>query len=1105
MKDLLSGVLEDKSIMEMSECFQREKGEAFIYGLGSSQKHACLAACIIERRKKGFRGPVVIVTGDSQQSVEWQEDFRGLLPEEKILSLPVVDMADFSTAAKSMELMSRRMDILGKLIRGECVTIVASANAAAQKGMSSQDFQRLSLAVKIGDEIEREVLIEKLSALGYQRIEQVDTAGQYSIRGGIVDVYPINALEPVRMEFFDNEVDSLRHFSLETQRSIKNVSSVEIMPVGMSEKGECRESFLSFVPAGCNVVLDEPMRIREQLAKLVKENPEAKGKLVTWEDIQVIASEKNLMYLALLLQKVYGGTPDTLISIRVKAMTSYNRQLDILAGDIQEWQEKKQKILFLMSDTSKIAFVEGFLKERNISSEGISIIYGTLLNGFELPGAKVSVVTEKDIFGHQKRKALSVSKDERITHFREIKEGDYVVHVNFGIGKYMGVRTIEMNGIHRDYLHIKYGGEDKLFLPVDQVHLLQKYIGSEGEVPELHKMSGAKWQKQVSKAKKAVEDIAEELIALYAARKKAVGYAFAKDDFMQEEFEEAFPYQETRDQLMAISDVKRDMEAGQPMDRLVCGDVGFGKTEVAIRAAFKAVSNNKQVAVLVPTTVLAQQHFQTFTERFHDFGVNVDVLNRFRSTKEQKQTLALTEQGIVKILIGTHALLNQKKVKFQDLGLLIVDEEQRFGVKQKEKIKKLATGVDVLTLSATPIPRTLHMSLVGTRDMSIIETAPSSRLPVQSYVVEDDDTIISNAIRRELKRGGQVYFVHNRIESIDLVRHRLEELVPEARIQVAHGQMPEEMLERVMMEFFEHQYDILLATTIIENGLDLPNANTIIVHDADHFGLSQLYQMRGRVGRSDKLAYAYFVYQENKVLTETAEKRLQAIKEFAELGAGFKIAMRDLEIRGAGNILGSQQHGHIASVGFEMYCHLLENAMESLKKGAPVKIYPEPVIELQIDAYLDSEYITDPMHKIEIYQRIAAVRTNKDLMSIMDELIDRFGEPPAAVINLLRVAEIKNYARNLGIRMISQKPKKLEISFLSSEDQKESGRTFEAQNMLKLLGRLGDGAQVIGKENLLKVNVSPTEEKHILRLSARIVKTLGGEKIEDKKNKIRKK
>lgn len=1117
MNIMLSAVLEDSAVKEMRGCFQRKKGAAFVYGLAGAHKHSVLAAChAADSEKKSM----VIVTRDMQQAREWWENLHALLPDKVIMELPVVDMADFNRAASSLELMSRRMDILGKLLRGEPIIVVASADAAAQRGLSRRDFERLSISLHMGDEVEISALAQQLSQLGYQREQQVDMAGQFSIRGGIVDVYPINAVEPVRIEFFDNEIDSIRHFSLETQRSVKTVSSLEIMPFaveskagsgGRGRKAATQESFLSYVPESTPVIFDEPLRIRDQILKLVKENPEVKGKLASWEELQEGASNHNVIYLALLLQKIHGSSPDALISITVQAVTSYSRQMDMLASDVQEWLSQGKRIMMMVSNKDKSTYMRNFFGEKRLPSveltgdatklrtDAVSILQGDISHGFELPGARLVVVTEKDVFGHQKKRIIRTSKEQRISHFREIKEGDYVVHINHGIGKYVGVKTLEIDGIHKDYLHIKYGGEDKLYLPVDQVHMLQKYIGAEGAVPELHRMDGGKWSRQVSKAKKAVEDIAEELIALYAARQKAKGYAFSPDTAWQHEFEESFPYQETDDQLTAIAAIKADMEKPQPMDRLLCGDVGFGKTEVAIRAAFKAVMDGKQVAVLVPTTVLAQQHYQTFSERFRNFGPTVDLINKFRTAKEQRETLANLEMGMVDIIIGTHALLNTKRIKFKDLGLLVVDEEQRFGVRQKEKIKKLATGIDVLTLSATPIPRTLHMSLTGTRDMSIIETAPAERFPVQSYVVEDDDGILRNAIRRELKRDGQIYFVHNRVENIELVRNRIQELAPEARIEIGHGQMPEEELERVMMDFYEHKFDILLATTIIENGLDLPNANTIIVHDADRFGLSQLYQMRGRVGRSNRMAYAYFVYQENKVLTETAEKRLQAIKEFAELGAGFKIAMRDLEIRGAGNILGSQQHGHIASVGFEMYCHLLETAMEQLKTGNTVKILPEPVIEVNVDAYLDSDYISDPMHKIEIYQRIAAVRNQKDLEQIIDDLIDRFGEPPAAVMNLLAVARIKNYARNLGIKSIAKKIQYLEVSFLSAEEQKESGRTFNPQNMLVLLSRLGSGAQIIGRENILRVKLTANYQAKIMGLLLGIVKILAGEKVAKKK------
>ena len=565
-----------------------------------------------------------------------------------------------------------------------------------------------------------------------------------------------------------------------------------------------------------------------------------------------------------------------------------------------------------------------------------------------------------------------------------------------------------------------------------------------------------------------------------------MGYAFSPDDASQREFEDAFPYEETADQLRAIREIKADMEQPKPMDRLLCGDVGFGKTEVAIRAAYKAALDGKQVAVLVPTTVLAQQHYQTFSQRFLGFLPTVDVISRFRSAREQKETLARVASGEVDILIGTHAILNQRKVHFKDLGLLIVDEEQRFGVKQKDKIRSLAAGIDVLTLSATPIPRTLHMSLVGARDMSIIETPPAERFPVQTYVVEARDDVMAGAIKRELRRGGQVFFVYNRVMSIDAMRARLAELVPEARILVAHGQMPEEMLERVMMDFYEGKGDILLATSIVENGLDVANANTIIVYNADHFGLSQLYQMRGRVGRSPRMAFAYFVYQADKVLTETAEKRLAAMKEFAELGAGFKIAMRDLEIRGAGNLLGSQQHGHIASVGFEMYCKLLEEAIAALQQKKPPKVRPEPVIEIQTEAYIDGGYISDAQHKLEIYQRIAAIRKNEEIPAFIDELIDRFGEPTPGVMNLLAVTRIRNYARELGIASISEKPAFVELR-LTKEP------TLSMERLMQLKERFGPNLTILPQQGMLRLRLLPSYKKDIANFLTRVLMALAGD------------
>ena len=779
-------------------------------------------------------------------------------------------------------------------------------------------------------------------------------------------------------------------------------------------------------------------------------------------------------------------------------MTPFQRQMDLLASELSRWLAAGERVLALVSTREKADGLREMLAKRRIPSAVIeagaeldkrlvSVQVGRLLAGFEFAQDHLVVLTEKDIFGRVKRRLAAKAPDgEKISHFRDIKPGDYVVHVNHGIGKYLGVVTLDVGGVHRDYLHIKYGGEDKLYVPTDQVHLLQKYIGAEGEVPRLSRMGGTEWVKAKARAKKSVEDIAEKLIEIYAKRKQATGYAFSPDDASQREFEDAFPYEETADQLRAIREIKADMEQPKPMDRLLCGDVGFGKTEVAIRAAYKAALDGKQVAVLVPTTVLAQQHYQTFSQRFLGFLPTVDVISRFRSAREQKETLARVASGEVDILIGTHAILNQRKVHFKDLGLLIVDEEQRFGVKQKDKIRSLAAGIDVLTLSATPIPRTLHMSLVGARDMSIIETPPAERFPVQTYVVEARDDVMAGAIKRELRRGGQVFFVYNRVMSIDAMRARLAELVPEARILVAHGQMPEEMLERVMMDFYEGKGDILLATSIVENGLDVANANTIIVYNADHFGLSQLYQMRGRVGRSPRMAFAYFVYQADKVLTETAEKRLAAMKEFAELGAGFKIAMRDLEIRGAGNLLGSQQHGHIASVGFEMYCKLLEEAIAALQQKKPAKVRPEPVIEIQTEAYIDGGYISDAQHKLEIYQRIAAIRKNEEIPAFIDELIDRFGEPTPGVMNLLAVTRIRNYARELGIASISEK-----AAFVELRLTKEP--TLSMERLMQLKERFGPNLTILPQQGMLRLRLLPSYKKDITNFLTRVLMALAGD------------
>jgi len=1036
MNNLFECMQTDPGCKRAVGTYNLQQGQSQIYGVTGVQKSGLIAAAY-----QSCMSPLVIITNNYEGIDQFRSDLATFLPDAVILELPALDVVSFTAAAKSIALAARRMDVLGHMARGEKVIILVTAEAAMQRVLAKTDFENSRITIQNGTEVIRAELIESLTEFAYERTDQVEAMGQFSARGGIIDIFPINHKMPIRIELFGDEVDSLREFDAMSQRSMNSVSQIDIVPVVENGQMEKKSVFLSYLPTNAVIVFDEPSRIREQMTKLTKENPEIKKNSSNWLELVTAAKTYNVLYLSLMLQKIPHTEPEEIISITAKGVAPFHGQMDMMISELKSWQEHKFNTVIFMSNEEKAIAMQQSLVEEGIhavfSEEIMTLASGTTLvtvgllsAGFELPHAHLVLMTEKDIIGRQKKRPRPrVGKAKQITYFRDIKVGDYVVHINHGIGKYVGVETLVVGQVHKDYLHIRYAGEDKLYVPTDQVQLLQKYIGAEGDAPRLSKMGGSEWIKAKGKAEKAVADMAKELLEIYAQRQIVQGFAFEPDTPWQKEFEDAFPFEETPDQLVAISEIKADMEQIRPMDRLLCGDVGFGKTEVAIRAAFKAVMNGKQVAVLVPTTVLAQQHYQTFSSRFAESGLVVDVMSRFRSAKEQRGTVEGVKSGQVDVLIGTHRIL-QSDVVFKNIGLLIVDEEQRFGVKQKEKLKRWCAQIDILTLSATPIPRTLHMSLVGARDMSIIETPPEERFPVQSYVVEYDEEIIRDAIKRELKRGGQVYFVYNRVQTIDKMYRRLAEILPDAKIRVAHGQMPEELLERAMLDFYEGHDDVLLCTSIIENGLDVPNANTIIVYDADRFGLSQLYQMRGRVGRSHRMAFAYFTYRPDKVLTEVAEKRLQAIKEFAELGAGFKIAMRDLEIRGAGNILGAQQHGNIVSVGFEMYCRLLDEAVELLKTGKIIEVPPEPVLEFNIDAYISGDYISDAMHKIEIYQRIAASRTEEHISDLLDELVDRFGDPPSCVVNLLEVVKIKNLARMIGIRSVIQHPNYVEVIFI---------------------------------------------------------------------------
>lgn len=1017
-----------------------------VYGISGSMRSMLAAIAILAKNT-----PVLLVAASRDILDIYRNDLALLCPERTVLEMPVGDPTPTHAVARSLELARQRTEALSRMATGEPVVVLTTIEAAAMLVPQPDKFLKNRVVLRVGDSIERDNLLLRLVEFGYERVDRVDAVGHFSSRGGIVDVFPVNLEMPVRIELFGDTVDSVREFHPVTQRSVKTLDSIALLPSVDSEELAAESTVISYLPSDASVIFDDASRLEETLEELRKSDARVAERSVRWRELKEQAlAESKVCFLSMLSKTVAAEEGASSLGVTTRGIPPYHRKADFLINDIVSWQERNYQVVLMMSSLQSAVVLKESLAQQGIRAQaatadddltgaGVFITAGNLSAGFELPEDRLAVITEKEIKGRLKLpRRTRAGQARRISDYSDLKAGDYVVHVGHGIGKYVGVETIEINGVHRDYFHIRYSADDKLYVPTDQVQMLQKYIGSEGDAPKLSRLGGTDWAKAKARAKAAVADLALELIELYARRSMTPGFVFLPDTPWQLEFEDSFPFEETPDQLTAVAEIKADMEKPLAMDRLLCGDVGFGKTEVALRAAFKAVMSGKQVAVLVPTTVLAQQHFQTFSVRFAAFGLSVDVVSRFKTPAEQRQTLRRTAEGAVDVLIGTHRIL-QPDVTFKNLGLLVVDEEQRFGVAQKERLKKWSAGLDILTLTATPIPRTLHMSLAGLRDMSTIESAPEDRLPVQTYVVEYRPVLIAEAIRQELGRGGQVYFVYNRIESIEKVHRDLMSLVPEAKIGVAHGKMSEDSLEDIMYEFYEGHYNLLLCTSIIENGLDVSNANTIIVYDADHFGLSQLYQMRGRVGRSDRLAHAYLTYRPQKVISEIAEKRLRAISEFTELGSGFKIAMRDLEIRGAGNLLGAQQHGHIAGVGFEMYCRLLDEAVRTLRDGPLPEPVPDPVIELEFDAYIPSDYVDDAMHKIELYQQIAALRTEGQAADLLDEMIDRFGDPPVELSNLMTVAKIKNLARTMGVRAVIQKSDWVEISFSDNPDVNVQG------------------------------------------------------------------
>ncbi len=829
-------------------------------------------------------------------------------------------------------------------------------------------------------------------------------------------------------------------------------------------------TLIDYLPKNTLVILDEPTRLQESEEGYKRDELEWQTSLIqTGEYLSDLSLSITLeewketlgrpvIYLSLFLRQTPYTQPQNIVNFTSKAMQDFHGQFPILKTEMERWKKAKQAIIFLASSEERAKRMARVFEDFEIEAElqvkeprlrkGVAAIQiGRIYAGFELPLHSLVVITEGELFSKQQKKKTpkqkNISNAERIKNYNELNIGDYVVHINHGIGRYLGIETLEIAGIHKDYLHIKYAGNDKLYVPVEQIDQVQKYIGSEEKDPKLYSLGGSEWKKVKNKVQSSVQDIAADLLKLYAKRESAPGFGYSRDSAMHREFDSLFPYQETEDQLRAIEEIKKDMERSRPMDRLLCGDVGYGKTEVAIRAAFKAVMDGKQVAVLVPTTILAQQHYETFRERFNEYPVHIDVISRFRSKKQQNETVKRLKDGVLDIVIGTHRLLS-KDILFKDLGLLIVDEEQRFGVSHKEKIKQLKENVDVLTLTATPIPRTLHMSMLGVRDLSVIETPPENRFPVQTYVLEYNGALVREAIERELARDGQVFFLYNQVQDIDRMAEQIRALVPDARVATAHGQMKESELEAIMIAFLEGEFDVLVSTTIIETGVDIPNVNTLIIYNADRMGLSQLYQLRGRVGRSNRMAYAYFTYQRDKVLTEVAEKRLHAIKEFTELGSGFKIAMRDLSIRGAGNLLGAEQHGFIASVGFDLYSQMLKDAIDELKGQAPKEEKIEFEVDLHIDAYLPDQYIHDGKQKIEMYKKVAAIGTMEEAEDIRREFEDRFGPLPAPAKRLLTVSRLKVYGQQLFFESMILKNDQLKMMFHSSQNDKiDGGRLFQ--------------------------------------------------------------
>lgn len=1077
-----------------------------ITGLSSSARTLSVAEKWLAQRNQ-----LLLVTEDTSSAERWASDLAALIDSGSIYLFPNNDLFHAQMSVSSPEAQGERVTTLDFLLSDQPGIVIATVASLRKIIAPPELFAEHRLQIDFETLVDLDDLTKKLVTMGYRREQLVASTGEFSVRGGIIDIYPLGAENPVRIELFGDEIDSMRIYNPEDQRSVDEIELIEVLPytdllisqagrertaevlqqtapdtlkdiedkeeklhwqtqvehwLTLLESGEWTDdlqafaasfygkssSILDYLNPEAEIIFDEYTHLLERSQKIDEEKEEwltdrplhehyvkSQPLIIDWDLISRHRNHSRLYYS--LFRRGLGHLEfDRLTEYNERPVTQFFGQLDMLAAEIERYR-KQNYTLIIMSQSEKRAqeiqrtFQEYGLPEP-IEQDGpiekgqIQIVPYTLLNGFEWADFKLALLTEKELFNQVKKKRprrKQLTNAERLKDYTDLNIGDYVVHLHHGIGRYLGMETLEIQGKHHDYLTIAYRGDDKVYVPVDQFDLVQKYVSAEGKAPAIHKLGGTRWAKTKARVTKQVEDIADDLLEIYAERESRRGYAYPPLDAYYREFENDFPYTETPDQLRSIREVNDDLSKSKPMDRLLVGDVGYGKTEIAMRAAFRVAEEGRQVAFLVPTTVLAQQHYDTLRERFSGYPIAIQMLSRFRTAKESNQIKEDLAQGKIDIIVGTHRLLS-KDIKYKDLGLLIIDEEQRFGVKHKEKIKKIKSEVDVLTLTATPIPRTLHMSIVGARDLSLIETPPANRYPVQTHVLEMNGFIIREAIERELSRGGQVFYLHNRVETIEKRVRDLEKLVPDARIAYAHGQMSEVQLENILYDFIRHEYDVLVTTTIIETGVDIPNANTLLIEDADRMGLSQLYQLRGRVGRSNRIAYAYLMYEPNKLLTEESEKRLKAIQDFTELGSGFKIAMRDLSIRGAGNLLGSQQSGFIDSVGFDLYSQMLAD-MVAKKQGkeAPEKTSAE--IDLSVEAYIPEAYISDEAQKIDIYKKVRALESKQDYIDLQDELIDRFGDYPSEVTTLLLIGLLKMYSDGALVDQISQNKKKISVEF----------------------------------------------------------------------------